>query len=100
MSDAKKAKTIIFIEKLRLIESELFQLTSKYGVKTIDELDNLVVKGKLSEKALGNDLFIFDDLLLEKEKTEKELERLNIKKGNVWKSLQSLLELPKLSSRI
>jgi len=99
MSDSKKGKIILFIEKLRLIESELFRLTSKYGVKTISELDSLVAKGKLSEGAIGDDLFVFDHLLLEKEKVEKELYRLNIKKGNVWKSLQSLLELPKLSSR-
>jgi len=100
MNHTKKAKIILSIEKLRLIESELFRLTSKYGVKTIDELDNLVAKGKLSEYAIGDDLFLFDNLLLEKEKAEKELYKLNVKKGNVWKSLQSLLELPKLSSRI
>lgn len=100
MEDKKKAKTIIFIEKMRLIESELFRIASKYGVRTISELDNLVAKGKLSEDAIGDDLFVFDNLLLEKEKVEKELQRLDVKKGSVWKSLQSLLELPKLSSRI
>lgn len=67
MNDAKKAKIILTVEKLRLIESELFKLTSKYGVKTIDELDNLVAKGKLAEAAIGDDLFVFDRLLLEKE---------------------------------
>ena len=91
---------ILSIEKLRLIESELFRLASKYGVKTLDDLDRLVVKGKLSEEAIGDDLFVFDNLISEKEKVEKELYKLNIKKGNVWKSLQHLLELPKLSSRI
>lgn len=70
MKDTKKAKTIIFIEKLRLIESELFRIASKYGVRTISELDNLVAKGKLSEDAMGDDLFVFDDLLLEKENKE------------------------------
>lgn len=100
MSDSKKAKIILSIEKLRLIESELFRLTSKYGVKTISELDNLIAKGKLSESAVGDDLFAFDHLLLEKERLEKELYNLNVKKGDVWKSLQSLLELPKLSTRI
>jgi len=100
MNHTKKAKIILSVEKLRLIESELFRLTSRYGVKTISELDSLVAKGKLSEDAIGDDLFIFDNLLLEKEKAEKELYKLNVKKGNIWKSLQSLLELPKLSSRI
>lgn len=100
MNDIKKAKMILSIEKLRLIESELFRLTSKYGVKTITELDKLVVKGKLSEEAAGDDLFIFDYLLSEKEKVEKEFSEVSIKKGDVWKSLQHLLELPRLSSRI
>ncbi len=100
MNDTKKAKMILSIEKLRLIESELFRLVSRYGVKNLDELDKLVAKGKLSEEAIGDDLFIFDNLISEKEKVEKELYKLNIKKGNVWKSLQHLLELPKLSSRI
>lgn len=98
--NTKKAKMILSIEQLRLIESELFRLTSKYGVETIDELDNRIAKGKLSEDAIGEDLFIFDSLLSEKEKVEKELYKLNIKKGNIWKSFQHLLELPKLSSRI
>lgn len=100
MNDTKKAKKILSIEKLRLIESELFRLTSKYGVKTIDELDKRVAGGKLSEEAVGEDIFIFDYLLSEKEKVEKELSQFNIKKNDVWKTLQRLLELPKLSSRI
>lgn len=99
MDDTEKAKKILSIEHLRLIESELFRLTAKYGVKTIDELDKRIALGKLSEEAIGDDLFIFDYLLSEKEKVEKELSRLNIKKADVWKSLQHLLGLPKLSSR-
>lgn len=100
MTDDKKAKMILSIEKLRLIESELFRLTSRYGVETIDELDKRIANGKLSEEAVGDDLFAFDYLLFEKEKVEKELSALDIKKVNIWKSLQHLLELPKLSSRI
>lgn len=100
MKSLKKAETIISIEKLRLIETELFRLTSKYGVKTIKELDSLIEKGKLSEEAIGDDIFVFDYLLCEKEKVEKELQELNIKKGDVWRNLQHLLGLPKLSFRI
>jgi len=100
MNDTKKANTIILIEKLRLLESELFRLTSKYGVKTIDDLDRKIATGKLSEEAVGDDLFVFDSLLSEKEKIEKEFHKLNITKADVWKSLQHLLELPKLSSRM
>ena len=99
MTDTKKAEAIISIEKLRLIESELFRLSSKYGVKTVDELDKLIEKGKLSEEVLGEDVFLFDHLTSEKEKLEKELRKLNIKKTEIWKSLQHFLGLPKLSSR-
>ena len=100
MTDEKKAKTILAIEKLRLIESELFRLTSKYGVKTIDDLDKRIKEGLLSEKTVGDDLFTFDYLLSEKGQLEKELLKLKVKNADIWKSLKSLLELPKLSSQI
>lgn len=100
MIDRKKAQTILIIEQLRLIESELFRLSSKYGVNTIDELDKRLAEGQLSEEAVGEDLFLYDYYLAEKEKLEKEIAKLNIKKQDVWKSLQNLLGLPKLSSRI
>ncbi len=97
MTPQEKSKTIILIEKLRLLESEIFRLTSKYGIKTIDEVDKLVEKGQLSEKELGDDLFLFDHLLEEKESVEKELKKLDINKRDVWKNLQNLLGLPKLN---
>lgn len=100
MKDIKEAKKIILIEGIRLIESELFRLGSKYGVKTVDQLDKLIAGGKLSEEAVGEDLYLFDYLISEKEKVEKELNKLNIKKDQVWKNLQNLLRLPKLSFRI
>ena len=100
MTDAKKAEIILLIEKLRLIESELFRLAAKYGVKTVDELDKYISEGKLSEKAVGTDLFTFDHLLSEKETLEKKLSQLHVKKSDVWKNLQHLLGLPKLNTRI
>jgi hypothetical protein len=42
MTTKGKASVIVAIEKLRLVESELFQLQSKYGIKTVDELDEPV----------------------------------------------------------
>lgn len=100
MSKKDKSKAIILIEKLRLIESEIFRLSSRYGIKTVDELDRLIEKGAISEKELGEDLFIFDNLLTQKEEVEKELNKLGIKKDSTWENLQNLLELPKLSFRI
>ncbi len=100
MSEQKKARIILMIEKLRLVESELFRITSKYGIKTVSDLDKLVSKGKLSEKVVGEDLFLFDHFFSQKKALEKKLSELKVKKSNVWKSLQNLLELPKLSSRM
>lgn len=97
MTDDNKNKAIAIIEKLRLVESEIFCLSSKYGVKTVDELDLLIKKGKLTEEDAGNEIFLFDYLISEKEILEKELKKLEISKALIWKNLQSLLELPKLS---
>lgn len=66
MTKQSKAKAIVLIEKLRLLESEIFLIASKYNIKTIDELDKLVTEGKLSEKELGEDMFILDHYLSEK----------------------------------
>jgi hypothetical protein len=99
MTKKTKGETIVVLEKLRLIESEIFRLSSKYGVKTVDDLDNLIAKRKLSENDVGEDLFILDYLLEEKNKLEKELKKLSLKKTSVWENLQNLLELPKLNFR-
>ncbi|OGK16533.1 hypothetical protein A2690_04255 [Candidatus Roizmanbacteria bacterium RIFCSPHIGHO2_01_FULL_39_12b] len=99
MTAKNKSKAIILIERLRLAESEMFRLSSKYGVKTIDELDSLIKKGKLSEKKLGDDIFLFDSLIEEKERIEKDLAKLSISRKNTWENLQTLLELPKLNIR-
>lgn len=99
MSTKTKAKAIISIEKLRLLESEIFRLTSKYNIKTVDELDRLLQKGKLTEKDAGEDLFILDQLMVEKEKLDKQLQKLSIKKSQVWESLQNLLGFPKQNFR-
>ena len=53
MTDKAKAKAIVILENLRLVESEIFRVASRYGVKSVDELDNLIAKGKLSEGKVG-----------------------------------------------
>jgi len=100
MSAKDKARAIILIEKLRLIESEIFRLGTKYGVKTVEDLDRLISKGKLTEEGVGEDLFVFDYLISEKNNLEKKLKGLSIKTSDVWKNLQNLLGLPKLNFRI
>lgn len=89
MSDTKKAKIILTIERLRFVENELFKLTSKYGVKDIEELDRRMAEGKLSESAVGEDIYLFDYYLAEKEVLEKQITKLDIKKQDIWKNLQN-----------
>lgn len=97
MNIKDKSRAIFVIENLRLVESELFRLTSHYGVKTIEELDALVEKGRLSEEKTGEDLFRFDHLLSRKESLEAELRKLSISKRTIWTNLQDLLGLRKLN---
>lgn len=97
MTTNDKSRAIILIEKLRLLESEIFRISSKHGVKTIDELDKFIAKGDLSEEKVGDDLFILDTLLTEKADIEKDLSNLDISKDKIWENLQSLLGLPKLN---
>lgn len=100
MSDDKKAAAIISIERIRLIESELFVLSAKYGIKSVEELDRKIKEGTLTEKIVGDDVFTMDYLVGEKERLEQKLTKLHVKKSEVWKNLQHLLGLPKLSFRI
>ncbi|PIP14626.1 hypothetical protein COY13_03425 [Candidatus Roizmanbacteria bacterium CG_4_10_14_0_2_um_filter_36_35] len=99
MSDKDKSRAIVLIEKLRLVEAEIFRLASKYGVKSVDELDSFISKGKVTEKKVEEDLFVFDFLISQKKELEKETESLSINKADIWKNLQNLLELPKLNFR-
>ena len=94
----KKAKAIVTIEKLRLVEAEVFSTLSKYGIKSVDDMDKKLSSGKLSEKEVGEDFFILDHLIEQKKKLEKDLSSLSINKASVWKSFQDLLELPRLNS--
>ncbi|MGC9393401.1 MAG: hypothetical protein ACP5J4_00950 [Anaerolineae bacterium] len=48
--------------QMRLIESQLFSLAHKYGVRTVVELDHLVQSGALHEDDAFEDYFEFDYL--------------------------------------
>lgn len=99
MSKQDIGESIVIIERLRFVESELFRLLSAYGVTTLEEMDQQIQKGELSEEAVGEDLFAFDTLLSEKKELEKQLDQYAIKKGSAWESLQKLLGLPRLNFR-
>lgn len=97
MTDQNKARAIISFENLRLIESEIFNLTSRYGIKSLEDLDKLLEKGKLTEKEMGEDYFKLDYLLSQRKEIEQELKKLSVSKSLAWTSFQDLLKLPKRS---
>ena len=66
-----------FLEKrLYKIESDLFLLVKKYGVKDVFELDTKVKSGMISEQDGYEDYFAFDNLESEREKLKSFLENL------------------------
>ena len=53
----------VYLErKLRLVESELFTLAHRYGVRTVAELDQAVQAGRFHESEAFDDYFRFDYL--------------------------------------
>jgi len=62
--------------KLKMIESELFLLSRKYGVKTVTELDKLIKEGKFHEEDTFEDYFKFDNLEAERDIILKHLGKL------------------------
>ena len=62
--------------RLSKVETELFVLTKKYGVKDVFELDSKVKKGLISEKDSYDDYFTLDNLEADREKIKKLLEKI------------------------
>lgn len=66
-----------YLEKrLSKVESDIFLLAKKYGIKDVFELDTKVKEGFISEKDSYNDYFTLDNLEVEREKIKKFLEKL------------------------
>lgn len=63
-------------KKLRVVESELFLLTHRYGVRDVTELDEMIKQGKFHEDEAFEDYFDFDYLEHEREKLLQVLEEL------------------------
>jgi hypothetical protein len=67
----------IYLErKLRVTESELFSLASRYGVRTISELDAAIRSGRFHEPEAFEDYFRFDYLESERESVHELLGQL------------------------
>lgn len=66
-----------YLEKrLSKVESDIFLIAKKYGIKDVFELDLKVKKGLISEKDAYDDYFTLDNLEVEREKIKKFLEEL------------------------
>ncbi len=67
----------IFLErKLKIIESELFLLSKKYGISNVFEFDNMVQAGRFHEEDTFEDYFTFDNLEAERDLIINHLEKL------------------------
>lgn len=66
-----------YLEKrLSKVESDIFLLAKKYGVKDVFELDSKIKEGFFTEKETYEDYFVFDNLDAEREKIKNLLEKL------------------------
>jgi len=63
-------------QKSSKIESEMFLISKKYGVKDIFEMEQKILEGNISENIGYDDFFLFDNLQAEKEKTENLLKEI------------------------
>ena len=66
-----------YLEKLLAkLETEIFILAKKYGVKDVFELDSRVKEGLISEQDAYDDYFTFDNLEADRDKIKKLLKGL------------------------
>ncbi|MEW6558440.1 MAG: hypothetical protein AB1349_14005 [Elusimicrobiota bacterium] len=71
----KESLKVYLIQRLYKIESELFLLRKKYGVKDMEEFNKKVSHGILSEEKSYDDYFLFDNLQDDRNKIMKFLEQ-------------------------
>lgn len=72
----KKGVKTYLKQKLSKIETEIFILAKKYGVKDVFELDSRAQEGLISEKDAYDDYFAYDNLEADREKIKKLLEEI------------------------
>ncbi len=64
------------MQKLSKVETEIFILAKKHGVKNVFELDSRVKEGFISEQDAYDDYFAFDNLEADRDKIKKLLKEL------------------------
>lgn len=101
MTISKLAKTlgpkVFLIQQLRLVETELWEIGSKFGIKTLEELDQKIASGKIKETEVGEDFFRFDFLLEKKRELEKALKEETNPSLNLWESIRNSIGSPRWS---
>lgn len=71
-----KSLRLYLHQKLAKIESDIFLIAKKYGVKDVFELDSKAREGFVSEEDAYDDYFALDNLEAEREKVKKLLEKV------------------------
>ncbi|MDO8726557.1 MAG: hypothetical protein Q7J35_10860 [Candidatus Methanoperedens sp.] len=66
-------KTYLHI-KLMQCEAEIFNLAKKYGISSVEDFENLYIRGELEEEGTWEDFFKLDHLEAEKDSIKKALE--------------------------
>jgi hypothetical protein len=74
----EQASLRTFIQhRLHLLESRLMDLSRKFGVKTIEDLDQLIQDGKVHEQEGFEEYFEFDNLEAERDLLLESLKELD-----------------------
>ncbi len=95
---SKTQETKLFLtQQLRLVETGLWEIGTKLGVKTLEELDQKITSGKIHESQLGDDFYRFDFLLEKKSELEKALQKESIPSINLWESIRNSIGSPRWS---
>ena len=75
--ELERESLLLFLNhRLRLIESQLFNLARKYGVQTVAELDERIQGGEFHEAEAFEDYFEFDHLEAERDTLRASLKEL------------------------
>ena len=93
----EKASMLFVVQSLRSVESELWEIGSKFGVKTVEELDQKIASGKITESQGMEDLYRFDFLVEKKKELEmifKESMEKSQNRLNLWESIKSSTASP------
>lgn len=92
----EKASEMLLLSELRKIETEIFSISQKYGVRSVVQMDKYISSGKLSEENIGEDFFMLDYLVERKQEIEKILNKSQ-ERLDPWAVMTNFRGLPKLS---